>query len=366
MADDEKPIYEIDSDVNLPDPDEVPVRDRKVVTQPYDLAIHSLIEQVNSRTIFLRPLSERPRFQRQYVWTDKLASKLVESILLKVPVPPCYLSQNDDFELDVIDGQQRIFSLYRFMENQFKLDGLEVISELNGSRFFELEPKFQRQLSTFTLRCILITNESHPEIKFEVFERLNSNTVPLNAQELRNCIYRGGFNDLLGTLSEGSLWLKILGRRSPDKRLRDEELILRFFAFEIMGLNSYRTPLKHWLNEAAKAGRSFNANKISQLGENWNSALAIVATWFPPNIAFRRPDSKAVNRALFDLVMSTAKKVDLEFAQRSSDIFFSLYRDILSDEEFLDLISRSVDHTKRTKRRFELWSERLEGPLIGG
>lgn len=252
--DEDKAIVELDEDSDAIDPDETPIRDRKVVTQPYDLAIKSLIDQVNDATIFLRPLAKRPNFQRQYVWTDKLASKLVESILLKVPIPPCYLSQNDDYELDVIDGQQRIYSLYRYLENQFALEGLEVLTELNGKRFFEIESKLQRQLETFTLRCILITNESHPEIKFEVFERLNSNTVPLNSQELRNCVYRGALNELLGKLSADEPWLKILGKKAPDKRLRDEELILRFYAFEMLGLKTYRTPLKHWLNDAAKKG----------------------------------------------------------------------------------------------------------------
>lgn len=364
MLDDDKPIYEVDMDSDAIDPDEIPLRDRKVVTQPYDLAIHSLIEQVNSSTIFLRPLSSRPRFQRQYVWTDALASKLVESILLKVPVPPCYLSQNEEFELDVIDGQQRIYSLYRFVENQFSLQGLEVLTELNGRRFFEIEPKLQRQLTTFTLRCVLITNESHPEIKFEVFERLNSNTVPLNAQELRNCIYRGAFNELLADLTFGDEWLKILGRKKPDKRLRDEELILRFFAFSVLGVDSYRTPLKHWLNAAAKAGRSLNNAQVVKLNKQWSDALTVVAEWFKPTETFRRPGSKAINRALFDLIMYTAKSVSVDAAKEKSEQFRKMYSELLSDEEFSDLISRAVDHTTRTKRRFSLWQDRLADPLF--
>jgi hypothetical protein len=188
---DDTPIYEPDKPLAEPDPDEVPIRDRRVFTQPYDLVVESLVDQIGGGTIFLRPLSERPNFQRRYVWTNVLASRLIESILLNVPIPPCYLSQNEDYELDVIDGQQRLFSIYRFLDNQYALVGLEVLKELNGARFHKIPAKMQRQLKTHTLRCVLITNESHPEIKFDVFERLNTNTVPLNAQELRNCIYRG-------------------------------------------------------------------------------------------------------------------------------------------------------------------------------
>src|SRR5579864_8974889 len=101
----ERPIFEPEAQDAAPDPDEIPIKDRRVHTQPYDLVVESLIEQISGGTIFLRPLSERPSFQRRYVWTDILASRLMESILLNVPIPPCYLSQNDEFELDVIDGQ---------------------------------------------------------------------------------------------------------------------------------------------------------------------------------------------------------------------------------------------------------------------
>lgn len=226
---DEKPIYEVEQEADTQDPDETPLRDRKVVTQPYDLVVQSLSEQIKGGTIFLRPLSDRPHFQRQYVWSNALASRLIESILLNVPIPPCFLSQNEEFELDVIDGQQRLYSIHRFLENQFALNKLEVLTEFNGNRLHELPTKTQRQLRTHTLRCVLITNESHPDIKFDVFERLNTNTVPLNAQELRNCVYRGSLNTMLKDASEFTPWLEILRRKKPDIRLRDEELILRFF-----------------------------------------------------------------------------------------------------------------------------------------
>jgi hypothetical protein len=241
---------EVDSDI--PDPDATPIKDRKVVTQPYDLAIDAIVGQVKGDILFLRPLSSRPNFQRQYVWNDKLASRLVESVLLNVPIPPCYLSENEDNELDVIDGQQRIYSLYRFVNNEFALSGLEAITEFNTKRFFELPSKEQRKIKTHTLRCVVVTNESHPEIKFDVFERLNTNTVPLNAQELRNCVSRGSLNNLVGELSYDPRWLAIRGRKQPDKRLADEEIILRFFAYQILGLKTYKTPLKNWLNDAAR------------------------------------------------------------------------------------------------------------------
>lgn len=359
----DKPIYEQEKESSVLDPDEPALKDRKVITQPYDLVVESLSDQIKGGTIFLRPLNDRPNFQRQYVWTDVLASKLIESILLNVPIPPCYLSQNDEFELDVIDGQQRLYSIYRFLDNQFALTPLEVLKEFSGKRFHELPTKTQRQLKTHTLRCVLITNESHPDIKFDVFERLNTNTVPLNAQELRNCVYRGALNSMLGEASKYAPWLEILRRKHPDNRLRDEELILRFFAFDILKLNSYRTPQKHWLNDAAKAGQKYSNDKIDYLLDRWRDTIDVCLVWFKPGECFRRAAAKPLNRALFDLVTSSAKDLTKEKAESVRERFRKAYADLENDEEFQDLISRAVDHTSRTKRRFEIWGEQMRGIL---
>lgn len=356
----ENSIYEADSESTKPDPDSIPIRDRKVVTQPYDLAIDNLISQVNSKILFLRPISDLPKFQRQYVWSDGLASRLIESVLLNVPIPPCYLSENEDCEYDVIDGQQRIYSLYRFVENQFSLKDLEALTEFNGKRFFELPTKEQRKIRTHTLRCTVVTNESHPEIKFDVFERINTSTMPLNSQELRNCVHRGNLNNLLGELSFESIWLSIRGKKLPDKRLADEEMILRFLSFQIQGLATYKTPLKNWLNDAAHLGRKMSEHEIDALRRTFHQTLEISLRWFKPSECFRRPGSRAINRALYDLIMFTASRVDLQLAEMRGARFREEFEKLLQDAEFIDLISRSVDHKKRTERRFALWNERMD------
>jgi len=121
-------IFEVEKEMEIPDPDSTFPPDRDVVTQNYDLVVGSLVEQIKSKDMILQP-----SFQRGYVWTNSTASKLIESILLNVPIPPCYLSQNDSFELDVIDGQQRLESIYRYMNNEFSLSSLMIAHELNGN-----------------------------------------------------------------------------------------------------------------------------------------------------------------------------------------------------------------------------------------
>lgn len=357
------PLYEDENENHPSDPDEMPVKERKLFTQPYDINVRSLIDQIEEGTLHLRPLSDRPRFQRKYVWTNRFASLLIESILLNIPIPPCYFSQNEKFELDVIDGQQRIFSIFRYIDNQFSISGLEVISELNGKRFHQLDRQSQRKIETHTLRAVIITNDSHPEIQFDVFERLNTNTTPLNAQELRNCMYRGRLNDLLSELTQYKPWLEILGRSLPDKRLRDEELILRFFGFRIGGLSSYRTPQKHWLNEIAKNGRFYSDEDISSLEKTWKNSIDNCLEIFQPRECFRRIQEgkiqKVVNRALMDLTLTTMSVHSQSTVKKKASKFHNKFIQLFDNEEFQDLISRAIDHKSRTIRRFEIWNDSL-------
>lgn len=344
-------ILEIDKESESPDPDATYPPDRDVVTQNYDLVVGSLIEQIKNKDVIIRP-----SFQRGYVWSNATASKLIESIVLNVPIPPCYLSQNDEFVLDVIDGQQRLESIFRFLDNQFPLSSLELLPELNGLRYHKLPTKVQRQIKTHTIRCVMITNKSHPDVKFDIFERLNSNTSSLNAQELRNCLYRGDFNDRLRDIAARKNWLGVLGRKSVDKRMRGEETVLRFYAFYALGLRTYRTPLKNWLNDAASKGQRLSLDEVEVFDAAWEAMLATSLIWFAPKECFRRPSSKPINKALFDLVSNTATQIDGDTAYRIRTRFREDYFQILQDAEFEDLISRAVDHKRRTERRFEIWN----------
>lgn len=349
------------------DPDESPTGNRRLFTQPYDLVITALLDQIRSKTLHLRPISDRPTFQRRYVWSNRLASKLIESILLNVPIPPCYLAQNEEFELDVIDGQQRIYSIYRFSNNEFRLTGLEVLKELNGSYYYEIPKALTRKIDTYTLRCVIVTNDSDAEIKFEVFERLNTSTMPLNAQELRNSISRGQLIDLLNKLVDYKPWLGILNRRQPDRRMRDEEMILRFFAFHIGGLNSYKTPQKHWLNDAAKDGRKYSDDRIENLATVWKTTVDKCLLIFKPQHCFRRLPLKGrsvVNRALMDLTMYSLNDVPVPAIKIAAKEFHQRYINIVQDEQFDDLITRAIDHKTRTIQRFEIWSRQVTADLF--
>ncbi|AEP09567.1 DUF262 domain-containing protein [Micavibrio aeruginosavorus] len=341
----------------------VPVKERRLITQPYDNSVSSLIEAVSSKRLYLKPLHDRPHFQRNYVWDKKFASRLIESIILNVPIPPVYLSENEENELDVIDGQQRIYSIYMYVKNQFQLKGLEVYWNYNGLRFHELPAIHQRSILNYSIRSVVITNQSHPEIKFDVFERLNTNTRPLNSQELRNCMYRGNLNDLLHELVLHKPWLDIQDTKEPQGRMQDAEMILRFFAFHIGGVKNYKTPLKIWLNHTLKDGKHYDPKKIAKLKNAWEESIDKILLVFKPEEAFRRPDektgkySRTLNKSIMDLQLYYFSKKSVDFLKQNKKEIRRAFQAILEDDAFKDLLTKSVDHKSRTEARFKKWDE---------
>ena len=218
-------IFDDDSDQDSKIPYEIPQEVRKLTTQAYDKSVADVVRMIEDKDIRLDP-----DYQRNYVWDNKKSSLLIESIILNVPIPVIYVSQEQDDTWSVIDGLQRLYSLKRFFEGKFKLSGLEILSELNKHDINSLNPKALRLLKNGLLRVIMITHDSNEEIKYDVFMRLNTGSVHLNEQELRNCLYRGNLNKLLKELTNNVQWQTLLGLKAPHKRMADRELILRFLA----------------------------------------------------------------------------------------------------------------------------------------
>ena len=137
-------------------------KDRKLITQPFDFIVSSLEEQIADGQLILQD-----EYQRRQIWDPKKSSRLIESLLLNVPIPVCYFAELSDGTFSVIDGQQRLTSISRYIANLFPLTELRVRPELNKKRFFELDKADQRLIKTRTIRCIVIQRESHPDIRFD-------------------------------------------------------------------------------------------------------------------------------------------------------------------------------------------------------
>jgi hypothetical protein len=322
--------------------------ERKVVTQPLDLSVQTLQEQWNSKLLVL------PDIQREYVWDNAKASRLIESLILNIPIPVLYFAETEEAKYEIFDGHQRVKSIMNYLAGIFPLSGLAVLREYRGLRFSELPEREQRFLKMRTLRTILISIESHPNMKFEIYERLNTGSISLNAQELRNSIYRGSFNNLLHHLANYGAFRTLIGSKLPRKRMVDEEAILRFFAMR-HGIATYRTPLKKFLNNYMRDARNLGQAQIDSSRSAFEAAATHAQQLLGPS-AFRVLDNNgsplepAVNRALLEAQLLVCSWI-VPASRVNAQAVKAEVTKLFSDESFMDSIQRATGDRSRTLKR---------------
>ncbi len=225
----------------------------------------------------------RPFYQRRQRWDDERQSKLIESFIMNIPVPPLFVYESDFAKYEVMDGQQRITSIREFYSDRLPLRGLEQWPELNGRIYNKLPSEIRKGLDRRSISYIVLLKESATTtdeealLRQQVFERLNTGGVTLTNQEIRHCIYHGKFDDLLMDLTKHPLVRKAWGLPpyGPDEdhnppeellakphfsQMRDAEIILRFFALRHAA--QYRGGMQTFLDQYMVRGRRFTAEDI--------------------------------------------------------------------------------------------------------
>lgn len=249
---------------------------RPVYSQPHEWTISTLREKYERGQIDLQP-----HYQRQYVWELKpeLPSRLIESLLLQIPIPPLYFVRLESGKIEVVDGQQRLTTLIRYVTNKFELQKLQKLSNLNGSIFKNLTERDQEKIMDASIRSIVIDAGTNHELRYEIFERLNRGAMALNEQEIRNCAYRGLFCELLAELEQDANWRRVKGTDSPEPRFKEREMILRFFAFTSR-IDHYGGNLKKFLNDYMGVHAPNEQNKVTELGALFRQTMQNVFTVF--------------------------------------------------------------------------------------
>lgn len=346
--------------------DDIPKEQRILRTQAYDMSISDVISRLENNEIVLDP-----DYQRNYVWDNKKASLLVESILLNVPIPVIYVAEDDDSKWNVVDGLQRLNSLKRFFNDEFKLNGLGVIKELEQLKYSELNPTASRILKNGILRIIKIFRESHPEIKYDIFMRLNRGAIKLTEQELRNCLYRGSLNNLLKDLITNDKFMKMLGLKAPHKRMNDAEIILRYFAIsdnfdeQQNQLKNYSGKMKSFLNKYMNQNKNISDVKINELSNKFNSTIEKIFIVFGDK-AFRRiyqdnTYDKKLNRAIMDFILNSFEKYEKEILLRQKDKIIDLLKNLpIVDNTFMETLTTGTSDTRKLEYRLTKWGLELK------
>lgn len=324
----------------------------KIASYPADYTLQGLFDKWQEGDIFIPP------FQRGFVWTVSQASKLIESFLLGLPVPSIFLyKEKESQKLLVIDGQQRLQTIFGFFKNEFPRTKRpfylkDVNPKWKGKSFSDLPEPDKRRLRDSVLRAIIVeqldpkddTSISH------IFQRLNTGGTTLNPQEIRNCVFQGAFNDLLEQLNKKEKWRKIIGLPQEDNRMRDKELILRFLAL-LYEYKQYEKPMKDFLSNFM--GKYKNSeNKMKEFKDIFEKTVSTINDKLEPKPFKIRA---GVNAAAFDSIM-VAFALNLGHIPRD---IRRRHERLLKDQSYIDCIYKVTTDEKVVKQRINLAIEKL-------
>lgn len=271
----------------------------------------------------------RPEYQRRLRWDVKKKSRLIESFIMNVPVPPVFLYEKELGRFEVMDGQQRLNAIAEFLGGSFALDGLEIWPALNGRNYAALPPLVRRGLDRAKISAITLmsdnssSTEDSVDLRAQVFERLNTGGERLNQQELRNSLYSGEFNNLLIELSrlrwftdawdipnhidntrEDGTPSATLAANTLFKRMTDVEIVLRFFAFK--DPTKLSGSVRSMLDGTMKRLRRPNPEALAALGQEFTDTIGLCRQIFGANV-FRLPPVEnkpgKISRPLYDAEM---------------------------------------------------------------
>jgi hypothetical protein len=345
---------------------------RRIYTSESDPSVSTLKELRDEGD-----LNTQPSYQRYEVWPPAKKSRLIESVLLGLPLPRFYFAENDDETQEVIDGQQRLVALFRFMENDYPLGGLKTLTALNKKKWSDLDKKVKNRIKNFSLSVVLIQKESDPELRYDLFERLNTGATALNEQELRNAVYRGDYNDLIYRLADSADWRALHNLTDRHKRMADAEWVLRFMAFRDQTyLNFPDKSLTAFLTKQMKDNWPEPKADLAKAEDDFKQAAALCRTVFGDK-AFRRfrmgtgpgePSGEWEPRrvlALADVQLWGMTRYEKGAIVGKADDLYEASLELTSDPEFEGLILENTSGKARVERRFEMWKTMMDEVMAG-
>jgi len=346
-------------------------KERTVKTQSIEYDLETLVKKIQKNIIKLDP-----DYQRRHRWNHVTSSRLIESLILNIPIPLIYLSYDIDVDTNeegarysVIDGQQRLTAIVNFFENKFPLEGLEILNDLDDCFYNDLPPFLLRRLEERTIKCLRIDSTVDPQVKYDIFERLNSGSVKLESHELRNAVLRGPFNSKCKELAKDNYFRTLIqvpeknsDENSKVKKMEDVELVLRFFALINDNYKSYKKskekPFKDFLSEELEKRNHLTEKEINDAAIFFKNTIKCIYENFGP-LAFAKyklddkqlKKQSSFNAAVYDaLMIAVASEINVKnpkILKSQKNAFLDLFKNPLFHEN----VSGSIlDNTKLISR----------------
>lgn len=350
-----------------------PFDPKKIDIQVQQTTMDVLIKRLINNEIDLNP-----DFQRSPdLWKKEIQSRLIESLLIKLPIPAFYFDASNDDKWQVIDGLQRLSAIKHFVvENSLHLKDLEYLKECNDKTFSELPRMFERRIYEAPVTLYLIKPGTPVEVKYSLFYRINTGGLKLNPQEIRHAlsqsINKAQASKYLKKLSELNIFQTCV--RASDRRMLDKELILRFIAFRFHKYVDYKEPMFIFLNENMEELGEVSSETLDNLEKEFTHSVELAWQIFKKN-AFRKSILKdhskggVINRALFEVItvtFSILSKSEKDNLKKRKVTFIYLFKELLKDTDFFESISISTTYAKNIKFRFDKFQTLINQVLNRG
>lgn len=341
----------------------------RVDTRPYTIDL--LLNRIKYGELNLSP-----DFQRaDNIWNSKTKSRLIESILVRIPLPAFYMDATDEDKWVVIDGLQRLTTLKQFaIDKSLRLSELEFL-ELNDKNFDDLPRNLQRRITETQVTVYLIEKGTPNEVKFNIFRRINTGGLPLSLQEIRHALNQGKSANLLKRLSNLKEFKKATANSISGQRMADREFILRFLAFFINSYHDYKaTEFDSFLSDVMKTINKMDEKEINALENQFVKAMFTAYEIFGDD-AFRKryridAPRSPINKALFESWAVNLSKLNVEQSSnliKKKDIVKAKFIDLMNDRDieprFDSAISQGTGDIRKVKRRFSAIEQLIQEVL---
>lgn len=304
-----------------------------------------------------------PDFQRDFVWEKDKQSRLIESILMRIPLPVFYVAEDDEGLLVVVDGRQRLTTLERFLGGELSLE-LPERPELHKKRFFDLEPRLQNRVEDCQLHFYIIDRTVPERARLDIFERVNGGEV-LTRQQMRNAIYNGAATKFLKAQAESSLFRAATGGSLNTKKMQDREFVNRFCSFSLLPFDTYKGDMDDWLARGLVRLSKLSDVEREALSKTFRLGLSNNFLVFKQH-AFRKHRQinqarSILNASLFDVMMFEMCRLDEERVAAEADALGKAFYAQLDNPVFTKAITYGPNSPKEVRARFRIANEMFRG-----
>ena len=342
------------------------------ITQPFDpTQINIIAKQMSLDTLIKRIRHDEIKlstdFQRNEVWNLRTKSRLIESLLIRIPLPAFYMDATNEEQWLVVDGLQRLSTLRDFVIEQdeskrLRLQGLEFLINLESYAYDRLPRNYQRRIDETQVTVYLIEKGTPAKVKFNVFKRINTGGMPLSPQEIRHALNQGSATTMLKTLAESAEFLEATGRGIGTKRMTDRECVLRCLAFMVVSFTDYtRRDFDEFLTNAMERLNDMTSEERSTLDERFRRAMRAAHELFGTN-AFRKQESQGNRPGRFPINKALLETWTTHLAGLSDDQIALLrarteklnrgFIKLQDDLEFVAAISQGTGKPEKVRCRF--------------